>query len=284
MKHIVCFSGGESSAVVAVEVVRRFGAENVVLLNHNINSNYEAPDIKRFKAEVANYLGMQICYANIQDITDPEKIPDQFEVCVKAGALTDFKTQQALCTSRLKTEPFMNYLKQNFYTNEEISKECIIYYGFDRRELVRIRRRVGIMAAIGYKTDYPLATWKGRTIWKIEEINIKPSITYSLFEHANCKGCLKASLLHWYVIYCFYPKIYRKGVWMERNISFTIHTIVRNGIKEPISLTELKVFFERMKNNGVLATEHQSKLKFANVLRLYQLEECSIAKPCECVI
>ena len=38
MTHIVCFSGGESSAIVAIEVVRKFVKENVVLLNHDISS------------------------------------------------------------------------------------------------------------------------------------------------------------------------------------------------------------------------------------------------------
>ena len=38
-KHIICFSGGHSSAIVAIEVVRRFGKENTVLLNHDINYN-----------------------------------------------------------------------------------------------------------------------------------------------------------------------------------------------------------------------------------------------------
>ena len=31
VKHIVCFSGGESSAIVAVELVRKFGKENVII-------------------------------------------------------------------------------------------------------------------------------------------------------------------------------------------------------------------------------------------------------------
>lgn len=35
MKHIVCFSGGHSSAIAAVEVVRKFGAEDTILLNHD---------------------------------------------------------------------------------------------------------------------------------------------------------------------------------------------------------------------------------------------------------
>jgi hypothetical protein len=36
-RHVVCFSGGHSSALVAIEVVRRYGRNGVVLLNHDIN-------------------------------------------------------------------------------------------------------------------------------------------------------------------------------------------------------------------------------------------------------
>ena len=52
MKHIVCYSGGHSSALVAIEVVRKFGKENVVLLNHDINQSVENEDIKRFKKAI----------------------------------------------------------------------------------------------------------------------------------------------------------------------------------------------------------------------------------------
>ena len=47
MTHIVCFSGGESSAIVAIEVVRKFGKENVVLLNHDISSKVE--DVEEYR-------------------------------------------------------------------------------------------------------------------------------------------------------------------------------------------------------------------------------------------
>ena len=63
-KHVVCFSGGHSSALVAVEVVRRFGAADVVLLNHDINPRAEDDDVKRFKREVAAHLGLPITYAS----------------------------------------------------------------------------------------------------------------------------------------------------------------------------------------------------------------------------
>ena len=49
MKHIICYSGGHSSALVAIEVVRKFGKETVVLLNHDISSFTEDQDVKRFK-------------------------------------------------------------------------------------------------------------------------------------------------------------------------------------------------------------------------------------------
>ncbi|MFG0231793.1 hypothetical protein [Achromobacter sp. 413638] len=56
-KHVVCHSGGHSSALVAVEVVRRYGKENVVLVNHDLPFWTEHADIKRFKVEVARREG-----------------------------------------------------------------------------------------------------------------------------------------------------------------------------------------------------------------------------------
>ena len=63
MKHIVCYSGGHSSAIVAIEVVRKFGAENVILLNHDISPKVEHEDIKRFKNEISAYIGVEITHA-----------------------------------------------------------------------------------------------------------------------------------------------------------------------------------------------------------------------------
>ena len=65
MKHIVCFSGGHSSAIAAVEVVRKFGAEDAILLNHDLCPRTEDADIKRFKKQVSDYLGVPITYANM---------------------------------------------------------------------------------------------------------------------------------------------------------------------------------------------------------------------------
>lgn len=45
MKHIVCFSGGHSSAIAAVEVIRKYGAEDTIgysILKQGYLSDFEA--------------------------------------------------------------------------------------------------------------------------------------------------------------------------------------------------------------------------------------------------
>ena len=56
MKHIVCYSGGHSSALVALEVAAKHGTSDLVLLNHDMHFSVEHADIKRFKHEVAELL------------------------------------------------------------------------------------------------------------------------------------------------------------------------------------------------------------------------------------
>lgn len=39
--HIICYSGGEASALTAIEVSRKYGTESLVLLNHDMNARIE---------------------------------------------------------------------------------------------------------------------------------------------------------------------------------------------------------------------------------------------------
>lgn len=209
-KHIICYSGGHSSALVAIEVVRKYGKENVTLLNHDIHPSVESSDIKRFKDEVAAYLGLPITYAN-----HPEwDKKDQFDIVVDAKA---FKVGNgtALCTNRLKTAPFEKWLKESVP-----DKNCICYYGFDANELVRVQRRSQIMGSMGYKTDYPLALWNERTITSTKEIGIEPPNTYGVFKHANCfSGDTKF--------------ITREGsVTLEQTVGKSVEVITRDGWKK----------------------------------------------------
>ena len=269
VRHIVCHSGGHESALVGIEVARRFGPENIVLLNHDMPAHTEDADIKRFKAEVAAYLGVPVTYAN-----HPDPTADQFDVCVKAGA---FKVNdgQELCTNRLKTQPFMDWLAAN-----ADPADSIIYYGFTAKEPHRIQRRSGIMGAQGWRTDYPLI-WKDRTIRATNEVGIARPLTYSVYKHGNCKGCLKAGWQHWYVIYCTEPALWAKGKWAEDEIGYAIH----HDESGPVYLEDMEPKFAAMKVAGIPATEHIDQQRFwAQANRIVKINAVQASIPCECVV
>lgn len=274
-RHIVCYSGGHSSALVAIEVVRRYGNEGVVLLNHDINPNVEDADIKRFKREVADFLEVPITYANHKDF----ETKDQFDICVGEQAFKASHTS-VVCTSRLKTRPFKKWLKANVKDKNAVT----VYYGFDKDEKVRIQRRSSIMSDMGYRTDYPLALWPAahRTLESTRDIGIEPPMTYGVFKHANCTGCIKAGRQHWYAVFCLRADIWEKAKQAEEQIG---HSILRN-----VYLDELEPEFVKMKAAGIAPTERIHANTFwasaRKRLKSVSIEEDEIehdAKPCECV-
>lgn len=145
MKHIVCFSGGHSSAIAAVEVVRRYGAENTILLNHDLCPRTEDEDIKRFKNEVSDYLGVPITYANMPGW----EVKDQFDVCMEIKAFKSGAQSTAFCTNRLKTEPFHKWLSEHYPTNPPQIGHCRKGWNkhhklFGKRSEKTLRRKNGI--------------------------------------------------------------------------------------------------------------------------------------------
>lgn len=265
--HVVCHSGGHSSALAGIEVVNRFGRENTVLLNHDMHFTVEHADIKRFKREVAAYVGVPITYANRNNAQQ-----DQFDVCVEAGGFK-FENGYEICTARLKTEPFMAWLKANANP-----ADTVIYYGFDATEQKRIQRRVGIMGAQGWKTDYPMI-WKDRTVLRTSDIGIERPSTYSVFTHGNCIGCLKAGWQHWYIVYCTRPDIWLKAKWAEDEIGYAIHHD-ENG---PVFLEDMEPKFEAMKSAGIPATEHIPHQRFwAQAKKIINISVQQPVLPCEC--
>jgi hypothetical protein len=267
MKHIICYSGGHSSAIVAIEVVRKYGKESVILCNHRLI--LEDKDVERFENEVADYLGLPITYIDF----DGWQTKDQFDVIIDKGSFVNTKTKQALCTTVMKTEPFMSWLKT-------LDFDFIVYYGFDSKEQHRIIRRSTIMSANGYKTDYPLATWKERTIYNTDEIGIDKPNLYSKFKHANCIGCLKGGKQHWYIVYCEYPEIFQKAINTENEIGYSI---LKQGFLE-----DFVKDFELMKINGVVPTEHIQASRFWKEAKkktngTIEIDFSINDKPCECV-
>lgn len=268
MKYIVCYSGGHSSAIAAIEVVRRYGKENVILLNHDICPRTEDEDIKRFKREVADFLGLDITYANMPGWEEK----DQFDVCIEIGAFKYGAQSTALCTRKLKTEPFNKWLAEHYpVEREKLRDDVAIVYGFDGNETVRITRRVGILAAMGYRAEFPLL-WNERTIYNTEEVGIKRPSTYEIFNHANCRGCLKAGKQHWYIVYCLYPDIWAKAKLAEKTIGFSI---LKGGFLE-----EYEEEFAQLKRKMFAPTEKVKPQSFWAAARKLLAEDDVL--PCEC--
>lgn len=268
MKYVVCYSGGHSSAIAAVEVTRKYGKENVILLNHDINENVEDADVKRFKKEVADYLGLPITYANMPGWDKK----DHFDVCIENNAFKYGIQSSAICTRKFKTEPFSKWLSENYpVVRGEIRDDVKIVYGFDRNEEMRIIRRVGIMSAMGYMTEYPML-YEKRTIHDIEEIGIARPLTYDIFKHANCKGCLKAGKQHWFIVYCLYPDIWEKAKYAEDKIG---HSILKDAF-----LTDYENEWSILKSKNFPTTEKIIPQKFWAKARKILSEDDIL--PCEC--
>lgn len=268
-KYVVCYSGGHSSALVAVEAVRKAGKENVILLNHDISPEVEHEDIKRFKREVADYLGIEITNANMPGWETETPL----RICRRKQAFK-IELSKVPCTYNLKTLPFQTWLSKNFPgTAEEPNESIVVLYGFDATEPQRIKRRSEIMAAMGYRTDYPLAYWD-RTIQNIEEIGIKRPVTYEIFKHANCIGCLKAGRQHWYTVYCLYPKIFREAVEAEREIK---HSIIKGAWLE-----DMIPQFRIMRKLGIAPGDKMKSQTFWAMVRKRIKESEEESTPCEC--
>ena len=239
MKYVVCFSGGHGSALAAVETVYRYGRDNTILLNHDISSKVEDADVKRFKAEVAEYLGVPIIYANRDNFEKDTPL----SLC-RQEKMIRFRGGHSICTYYLKTKPFAEWLSENYPVGQgRISDEITLVYGFDAWERRRIDRRRCILSAQGYNSIYPLADKKSLWIKDVRELGIWLPESYATSKHANCIGCLKAGRQHWYMVYCLRPDIYWEAVETEEYVGCSI---IRD-----IFLKDLEPLFYCMKRLGI---------------------------------
>ncbi len=241
--HIVKFSGGVGSAIAAVEVVRRFGKENVILINSDLSSFVETEDIKRFKQDVADYLGCKyVCLNKGTTI-------DQFDVALNHNSFFEFNTKNsAFCNYDLKIKFFDEWL------NNQQFDDFIVYLGFSPDEE---KRRINNIKYSPYKCDFPLF-WSNRTITDISEIGILPPKHYDLFKHANCVGCLKAGLLHWFVVYVYYPEVFKKAIETETKLK---QYLFGRPLKDYISEFDLYLKY------GIVPNEHINPNEFWNDCR-----------------
>lgn len=140
----------------------------------------------------------------------------------------------------------------------------------------RIQRRIGIMQQIGYLTDFPLAFWESNLFSLESETKIKKPVTYRIYKHANCEGCIKAGWQHWYAIYCLRPDLWEEGKIAENKIGYMIH--------KDRYLEEREQEFKEMKEEkGVCPSEKMDARTFWAEVERRMPGESSMF-PCECAI
>ena len=255
---------------MAIEAVRKYGKKNVVLLNHDISPKVEHKDIKRFKRQIADYLDLDITYANHKEweTMTPNAL------ALKLNAFSSGRGD-GFCTRELKSKPFIKWLKKHYPSTDisNLREDCIILYGFDADERSRITRKVQGLAIHGYRTDFPLALWQ-RTIHDTDEIGISKPATYATWRHANCQGCHKAGRQHWYVVFCLRPDLWEESKEAERIIG---HSIIKN-----IYLEGLEAQFTEMRDiKGICPSEKIDSNKFWKLIRDTLPEQMSLL-PCDC--
>lgn len=245
MRHIVCYSGGHSSALVAIEVFRRFGPSNMILLHHAISPSVESEGVAAFRDEVAEYIGVGITYSNFKGL-DAAELPDQFDNAIRIKSFTG-GGKVALCSFAFKTKPARDWEREN------ATPDDIFYFGFNHTETARADRIRAVYAKSGLQVCVPRQDWD-MSIDDTRSIGIEPPACYAYFKHANCVGCLKAGRLHWYVVFCRYPEIYAKAEATEATIKRTVI--------QGISLATLRPLFESMLAAGIPAVQVANTQKF----------------------
>jgi hypothetical protein len=217
MKHIIGFSGGLASAVVAKIIADTHGRENTVLLFHDTKT--EPRDNDRFRAEVAAYIGLPI--------TEDSDGRDIWQVFDDEGYLGNGRN--TMCSRILKQERSVNYLLANHTPNLFRETEpAMLYIGFTPDEWQRAQRVTARYAQHGFEVRFPLMEQnisKAECRQRVEKCwGIRPPAMYAWADHANCVPCIKGKGAYWGLVYDNARWAWEKAARAEEKFGKTIFT------------------------------------------------------------
>lgn len=209
MKHIVMFSGGAASSVVA-KIVADEHPNDTILLHTPTGAEHE--DADRFRQQVADFIGLPITVEAANKtlwemVESYKQIPND---------------SIPYCTERLKLIPQDRYLKRL----EKQKESFIIYLGLGVDEWRRIQRVWARNEAKGRKAVFCLMDLRmnGEDCKKIirEEWKICLPEPYKYLPHNNCIPCYKAGKGNWYKVWKHYPERFFRAAAAERQASNTV--------------------------------------------------------------
>lgn len=206
MTHVIGFSGGIASSVVAGIVLKEH--PDAVLLFHDTKT--EPEDNDRFRFDVSNYLDTPI--------TEDSDGRDIWGVFEDEGYLGNGRN--TMCSRILKQERSLSYLLAHL--------PATLYIGFTADEYLRAQRVTARYAKYGIEVRFPLIDnqlskeecfHRVTNCWKIQ-----PPQMYQWAEHANCVPCVKGKKAYWGLIYKFERTAWEKASIYEEKFGNTIFT------------------------------------------------------------
>lgn len=215
MNHVVGFSGGAASAVVA-KIVRDAYPESTVLLF--CDTRTEPGDNDRFREDVARFLGLPITrLADGRDIW--ELFRDE-----------RFLGNQRLtpCSEHLKVQVGERWMREHM--------PCTYYVGYTPDEWRRAQRLTARKAAQGVPVKFPLIEQgisKEECLRRVEKCwGLRLPEMYAWAEHANCVPCVKGGLAYWGMLYRRHPEAWARAAEAERETGEQILKATRYGTLE----------------------------------------------------
>lgn len=246
MNHIIGFSGGIASSVVAKIVLKKFPTATTLLYH---STKTEPADNDRFRMDVSNYLNTPIV-----DDSDGRDIWQVFE---DEGYLGNGRN--TMCSRILKQERSLAYLLAH--------KPATLYIGFTSDEWDRAQRTYARYLKYGIEVKFPLIEDK---ISKDECFhmvtncwNLRPPDMYRWSNHANCIPCIKGKKTYFGLLFMFEREAWERTKAAEEAYGHTIFT-------ESGSLSEEKSSCIRLAKKWLHKTDVEKRQ-----LSLFTL-------PCEC--
>lgn len=212
-KHIVMFSGGAASSVVAKMIADKYPDDTILL---HTPTGAEHPDADRFREQVARFIGLPITIEKAKktlwDYAESyQQIPND---------------SLPWCTRQMKLVPQDRFLKRL----EKQGIEFIQYLGLGVDEWGRVQKVWARNEAKGRKVAFPLmdARLNGNDCKRIvrEEWGICLPQPYIYLSHNNCIPCYKGGQAHWHKVWQYYPEQFERAATAERRCSNTVF----NGI------------------------------------------------------
>ena len=251
MKHIVSLSGGIGSYITLKRVLEKENKKDVIAVF--CDTLYEDGDLYRFLNDIEKTLNINIirlCSG---------KTPLQLQI--ESNFI--FNSRVALCSKKLKSKIFNDWLVKNFNENE-----CILYMGIDFSEQHRCEAIT--KNYVPYKVKYPLCeelNFKQEYFEELKKDGIELPRLYKIgLTHNNCGGrCVKAGIGHWLKLL----ESDRNRFLEAENDELMLQKIIGEN-------------YTHLKRKGEPYSLHQLRIEQESKTTLFDFEECNDFGACSC--